>query len=69
MYCIVGFKILNIIDVAILLWVLLYVLSGCFQMILSELNVYKGCGCKKYLGKLPDRATIPVLRVFGCEMT
>ena len=62
MYCIVGFKILNIIDVAILLWVLLYVLSGCFQMILSELNVYKGLW-------LPDRATIPVLRVFGCEMT
>ena len=47
MYCIVGFKILNIIDVAILLWVLLYVLSGCFQMILSELNVYKGLWLKK----------------------
>lgn len=69
MYCIVGFKILNIIDVAILLWVLLYVLSGCFQMIYPNLMFIRACGCKKYLGKLPDRATIPVLRVFGCEMT
>ncbi|MFR0895556.1 MAG: hypothetical protein ACLSGF_12330 [Alistipes onderdonkii] len=71
MYCIVGFKILYIIDIDVLLSVLLaYVLSGYFQMILSEMNVYKGSvAVINACGELPDRATMPVLRVFSAETT